>query len=165
MLEGEPTRALAREFGVSEATIRGRKSAQVEGIKSVANQIVATERAIQALPISAQIHAQNLASKLRAISDNLASAAMHGAATAHRLSALANAEVAKVDDADPLASIESLRSVGVLTKLANETGQLGMNLLAANKEHVKEMNQQAKPLPSRVTVDVIDASVPDAEAE
>jgi hypothetical protein len=150
MLEGEPVRALAREFGVSEAAIRGRKSAQVAEIKTVAHQIVATERAIQALPIPAQITAHNLAAKLRAISDNLASAAHYGAATAHRLQALANAEVGKVDDADPLESIDSLKSVGVLTKLANDSASIALNLLAANKDTVQRLNEEE---PDQPTID------------
>ncbi|WP_272970659.1 helix-turn-helix domain-containing protein [Comamonas terrigena] len=146
MLEGEAVRKLAKEFGVSEATIRARKSTQVEEIKSVANQIVATERAVMALPISAQITAHNLASKLRAISDNLASAAQYGAQTAHRLSALANSEVDKVDDAQPLKSIESLKGVAALTKLANDSAHVALNLMAANKETIKELNTGEQPV-------------------
>lgn len=148
-INGESLRKLAKEFGVSESSAREKISAQSAQIKSVANQIVTTEQALAALPISAQITAQNLASKLRAISDNLASAAHHGAATAHRLSALANTEVAKVDDADPLASSEKLRGVAALTTLANESAKIAINLLAANKEEVARVNRgdaDKKPL-------------------
>lgn len=148
MLEGEPTRALAREFGVSEAAIRARKSAQVEDIKSVANQIVATERAVMSLPISARISAHNLASKLRSISDDLASAAQYGAKTAHRLNALANSEVAKIDDATPLESAESLKGVMVLTRLANDSASIALNLLAANKESVQKLNEEPPETPT-----------------
>lgn len=165
MLEGIPVRQLARDYGVSEAAIRGRKSAQVDQIKSVANQIVATERAVMELPISAQIAAHGLAAKLRAISDSLASAALAGAQTAHRLNALANSEVQKVDDAEPLASVENLKGVAALTKLANDSAVIALNLLSANKETVKELNQQEKPIPQRVLVTVEDASVSDAEAQ
>jgi hypothetical protein len=147
MVEGESRRALAREFKVSEAAIRKRKGAQCEEIKSVANQIVATERAIANLPISAQITAANLAAKLRAISDNLASAAQYGAQTAHRLNALANSEVAKIDDADPLKSGESLKGVMVLTRLANDSANIALNLMAANKETVKRMNEDPPEAP------------------
>lgn len=150
MLEGEPIRALAREYGISESSIRERKSAHVETIKTVANQIVATERAVMELPIAAQISAHNLASKLRAISDNLASAAQYGAQTAHRLNALANSEVAKIDDANPLQSSESLKGVLVLTKLANDSASIALNLLAANKESVQKMNEDA---PAQPTID------------
>lgn len=160
MLEGEAVRALAREFNISEAAIRERKTSQCEEIKSVANQIVSAEKALSALPISAQLTAQNLAAKLRAISENLASAAMHGAATAHRLSALANAEVAKVDDAQPLApqSMEAMRGVAALTKLANDSSSIALNLLAANKETVTKLNAPESTLPSIVVRHVAPAS-------
>lgn len=143
MLVGGSTRALAKEFGVGEATLRGRKSAQVAEIKSVANQIVTTERALQALPISAQIHAQNHASRLRALSDNLLNAASLGAATSHRLAAIANAEVQKLDDSNPFEpkSLEALRGVAVLTKLANDSAAPGLNILAASKDAIKAANE------------------------
>lgn len=145
LLEGESARAIAPDFGVSEAAIRQRKTSHVESIKSVANQIVTAERALSALPITSQISAHNLAAKLRAISDNLASAAHHGAATAHRLAALANAEVQKVDDADPLSSLDAMRGVALLTKLSNDSAQTGLNLLAANKDQAKNLDKPNVP--------------------
>lgn len=147
-IEGESLRSLAKAFGVGESTVREKVSAQSAHIKIVANQIVATERAVMALPISAQITAHNLAAKLRAISDDLASAAHYGAKTAHRLNALANSEVQKVDDANPLASVEGLRGVAALTGLANESAKIGLNLLAANKDTVKQLNEVEPEQPS-----------------
>jgi transposase-like protein len=138
LLEGETVRALAKEFGISEAAIRQRGiPSRAQKTKDVANQIVATERALQELPISSQINAQNLAAKLRSISDSIAAAAELGARTAHRLHALANSEVAKVDDAEPMASLDNLKNVGVLTKLGNDSANIALNLLAANKDKVK----------------------------
>jgi hypothetical protein len=83
----------------------------------------------------------DLAEKLRSISTSLASAADLGAKTSHRLQALANSEVGKVDDADPLSvdSLTALKGVGVLTKLANDSASIALNLLAANKETVKQI--------------------------
>lgn len=140
LLAGEKAADLAREFGVSKTAISARVSKRTETIQTVAHQVVAAERALSELPISEQLIAVNLASKLRAISDNLASAAQYGAQTAHRLSALANSEVAKVDDAEPLRSIDSLKGVAALTKLANDSASIALNLLAANKDTVKELN-------------------------
>ena len=140
LLAGEKAADLAREYGVSKTAISARVSKRTETIQTVAHQVVAAERALSELPISEQLLAVNLASKLRAISDNLASAAQYGAQTAHRLSALANSEVSKVDDAEPLKSIESLKGVAALTKLANDSASIALNLLAANKETVKELN-------------------------
>lgn len=149
LVAGEKAADLAREFGVSKAAISSRVSKRAETIHSVANQVVTAERSLAMLPVSEQLIAVNLASKLRAISDNLASAAMHGAATAHRLNALANSEVAKIDDAQPLESAESLKGVMVLTKLANDSASIALNLLAANKESVQKLNE-AQPAPPSV---------------
>ncbi|WP_291928608.1 hypothetical protein [Limnohabitans sp.] len=95
----------------------------------------------------------SLAEKLRAISVSLANAAELGAKTAHRLHALANAEVVKVDDADPLKSMDALKGVSVLTKLANDSSQIAVNLLNANRETVKEANKpQVDEAPAGVLV-------------
>jgi hypothetical protein len=140
--EGESRRKLADEYGLKESSIRQReaKTGKTAEVQQVAKMMVETEAAYKSLPISAQINAQKLADKLRSISDSLASAADLGAKTAHRLQALANSEVAKVDDANPLASVESLRNVGILTKLGNDSASIALNLLSANKETVKELN-------------------------
>lgn len=148
MLDGESRRALAKEFGLAESTIRERLSAQVAEIKDVATRIVATERALTSLPLSAQVVAHNLAARLRSISDHLAGAADHGAAIAHRLSGIAAAQVQLIDDADPLCaeSIETLKGVSALTRLSNDASTIGMNLLAANKDRVRE--GERKPVPA-----------------
>lgn len=145
MLAGESARALAREFGISESTIRERFSTQHKQIKNVAHQIVATDAALKALPISAQVSARNLADRLRSISENLADAAHYGAMTAHRLSGIANAQLDKIDDVDPLQSVDALRGIAALTDLANESSKIAVNLLRANKETVDDLNKSEKP--------------------
>jgi len=143
MAAGETTRSLAREFKISESTIRERLSAQVEKIKSVANQILTTEAALKSLPISAQITAHNLADQLRSISGHLAGAANFGAATAHRLAGIAHGKVSEIDDAAPLSeeSMQSLKGIAVLTRTANEASEIALNLLKANKEAVDDINR------------------------
>ena len=160
-LEGESRRSLAREFGISEAAIREReeKIGRIETVQQVAAKIVDAERSLAALPVAAQVSAQNLADKLRNISASLASAAELGAKTSHRLQALANSQVAKVDDADPMKSIAELRDVGVLTKLANDSASIALNLLAANKDTVTKLNNpagdegKAAPVRERLSLD------------
>jgi hypothetical protein len=148
LLAGETARALGREFSVSEAAIRKKYganqkvSAQSSQVRTVAEKLAQAQTALEALPPAQQGVALDLADKLRNISSSLASAAELGAKTAHRLQSLANSEVAKVDDADPLASLGSLKSVGVLTKLANDSASIALNLLNANKETVKDLNSQ-----------------------
>ncbi len=133
MLEGEPVRALAREYEVSETAIRARKSLVVSEIKDVANQLVAVQQRVRSMPISSQQTVQTLAQKLMSLSDSLLGAALHGAATAHRLNAIANGIVQQVDDAEPLKSMDALKAVAVIGKIANDSAAIGLNLVAANK--------------------------------
>lgn len=149
MASGESVRALSREFKIAESSIRDRLSAQTEKVKVIANQILATEIALKSLPVSAQITAHNLADQLRSISGHLAGAANFGAATAHRLSGIAHAKVQEIDDAAPLnsESMESLKGVAVLTRMANEASDIGINLLKANKEAIDNLNEN-KQAPS-----------------
>lgn len=153
ILGGESQRKLADEYDISEAAIRKRLGARVKNIKEVANQIVDTEQKIAALPIGAQISAQNLAAKLRSISSHIASAADYGAMTAHRLAGIAHAQVEQIDDAAPLQeSMEALRNVDVLTKMANSAGTIALNLLSANKEQAREANTE-RPVEDEVLPD------------
>lgn len=143
LVGGEGVRALAAEYGISPGQISKRFPNSVsKSVHAVAEKLAVAQTALAALPMPQQTLAMSLADKLRNISVNLASAAEHGSATAYRLNALANSEVSKVDDADPLSeeSISALKGVGVLTKLANDSASIALNLLAANKETVKELN-------------------------
>ena len=148
---GEGARALAREYGVDEAAIRRKFVRTTPQVRDAAERLAAGQSAVAALPAALQPVAIDLAAKLRNISASLASAAELGAATAHRLHALANSEVAKVDDAEPLASAESLRAVAGLVKLGNDAAQIGVNLLAANKERIKAADDQAESQQQVVT--------------
>lgn len=143
-MDGESRRSLAREYGVSEAAIREReeKIGRLPTVEKVARMIVETESALKSMPVSAQVSAQNLAARFRSISDSYASAAEYGARTAHRLHALANSEVNKVDDADPLSeeSLSAMKGVSLLTKLGNDALVPASNLLAANKALVERNN-------------------------
>lgn len=138
---GEVLRELAKEFGVSPAAIsRKGFTQQSKRVQEVAQKLAVVQTELAELPMHQQHMAVTLADKLRNISDSLASAADLGAKTAHRLQALANSEVGKVDDADPLASVETLKGVSALTRLANDSASIALNLLAANKETVRELN-------------------------
>ena len=80
-----------------------------------------------------QAQAISLAEKLRNISNSLAHAAENGAATAHRLSAIANLQVQKIDEEEPMNSQEQLQAISALTKIANDAASLGLGLVNANK--------------------------------
>lgn len=162
LINGEAGCALAKEYGISYNAIKKRFGSRVKQIKSVANQILETERNFKALPISSQIKAVNLADLLRSISNHLGHAANYGAMTAHRLHGISNALVDKIDEADPLKdrkSIDTLGGIGVMTKLANESAEIGLNLLRANKEAVEGIHRQDDlPEPKQIVFTVTDAS-------
>lgn len=84
---------------------------------------------------------------MRAISGHLAGAANYGAATAHRLAGIANAKVALIDDAAPLEakSLEELKGIAALTRMANEASHIPLNLLKANKEMIDDLNSRETP--------------------
>lgn len=131
--------SLAREYGVSKANISGRFSERLETIKGVAKQVAEAEMAFSALPVSEQCSVRSLADELKGISKHLAAAAHYGAMTAHRLSSIAQAQVQQMDDTAPLAAnAGTLKSVIAITAGANEAAKIGLNLLAANKDMVKD---------------------------
>ena len=149
---GESAANLSREYGISQAAISVRLSKVSKSVSETAHKLAEAQTALAALPVAQQYAAVNLAEKLRNISGSLASAAELGAKTAHRLHSLANNEVNKVDDADPLSneSMEALKSVSTLTKLANDSSHLAVNLLNANKG-TGAMNGEETPM---ATLDV-----------
>lgn len=154
-LAGEKIRPLAREFKVSEAAIRARVSAQTKQVKSVANQMIAAECALKALPVSAQINALNLADQLRAISSHLCGAASFGAMTAHRLSGIANQRADRIDGSEATtdADMDNLKMIAGLAKVANESAEIGLNLLKANKEAFDSAKDDDPLLPTTINVE------------
>lgn len=159
LMSGESASALAREYGINPSQITRRVSQVTQNVRNVAKSIANAHTELAALPVAQQYQAISLAEQLRAMSSSLASAATLGAKTAHRLHALANAEVAKVDDAEPLKSMETLKGVGVLTKLANESSHLAVNLISANKETatkvIAESGITEKINPSRLSTETL----------
>ncbi len=161
MLAGEATRQIARDYGVTEAAIRKKLGTRTKQIKAVANQIVAVEENFSALDLGSQIAASNLACELRQISAHLAKAAVYGSATAHRLFGIAHQKVQEIDDATPLSGdgINTLQGIAALTKMGNESASVGLNLLNAQKEAVKRINDEAlEPERTSYTVVIKDAS-------
>lgn len=158
VVDGETINALAAEFGVNESSVRRKikpnkaeSPKPVNPLRAIAEkkvqadaEVMRVNREIAELPYAKQMIVSDLATKLTNISQHLGSAAEYGAATAHRLAGIANGRVALIHDAGPLndESRESLRDIAILTKMANEASDIGVNLLRANKEHVDDMNKR-----------------------
>jgi len=147
LLAGEKASALAKEFKVSSATLSERFSEKLGNVKAVANQLVSADMALKALPLSEQIAALSLADELKAISMHLAGAAKFGSATAHRLAGIAHGKVQEIDDAKPLddESLAALKGIAVLTRMANDSSTIGLNLLNANKDRIKRLEDEDTP--------------------
>jgi hypothetical protein len=127
---------LSREYGISQTRISERIT-KVSGIVSeTARKLADAQNALAQLPVAQQYAAVTLADKLRGMSDNLASAAELGAKTAHRLHSLANTQINKVDDTNPTDgdSVDAIKAVAVMVKVANDSSQLAVNLIGANKD-------------------------------
>jgi hypothetical protein len=185
LLEGETAYKLALEFGVNESSIRRRikpsnadkadkaefGAKAVPELRQIAERKAASDheqrsvtKVIEALPYMQQQVVMTLAQRLTNISNSIASAAECGAATSHRLAAIANGQVAHIDDANPFEpdSLVALKNIGVLTELANKAAEIPLGLLKAHKATIDDLNKGGgdKPPPTRITYQAQDASKP-----
>jgi transposase-like protein len=140
-LDGEPVRALAREYGVTESPIRLRVKTHARPLKEIAKQLATAEMAVEALPVITQVKVRSLADELKDISHHLAGAARLGAETSHLLAGIANAHAQLIDPINPFADDgEVMKNVVMTTKAANLASEIPLNLLAANKEQTKNLH-------------------------
>lgn len=131
---GHSAAVLSREFGVSQPVISNRFSKVSKEVRKTAEALASSANMLAELPIAQQYQAMTLAEKFRNISNHLTGAAEYGASTAHRLMAIANAQVEKVDDANPMESQEILQAISALTKISNESAKTGIDLINASKK-------------------------------
>jgi len=158
MAAGESVRALSREFGVPESTIRTRLSAQSKTVANLVNTMVSAEVAIKQLPISAQVSAHNLAAQLRSISMSLTSGAAKGAMLYDHFQTVAIARSKKVS-ADGELDEDAVKQVAGLMRVANIGAEVPMQMVKITKElaeaGIDEKDANA-PI-STITVRVVDA--------
>lgn len=169
LVNGESINSLADEFGVNESTIRRKIKASKtptgkNPLHALAEEKVRADEEskrvsaqIAALPQAQQMIVSDLARKLTNISQHIGSAAEISAASAHRLSIMANQQLEKVDEVSPLETAAQLKMFEVLQKMANGASEIPMNLLKANKDTIEDLNKresdQASPAnPARGTV-------------
>lgn len=149
-LAGETASGLARDYGLDEAAIRRKFRRDTPIVRKAAELLAAGQEAVAALPPALQPVAVSLAERLRNIGSNLASAAEYGAATSHRLAAIANAQVQRIDEADPMQSQEVLQAISALTKISNDSSQLGVNLINASNKTKEQVPQDQQPRVIRI---------------
>lgn len=169
VVDGESIRSLAEEFGINESSMRRKIKPHNAAAKSRTNPLhaIAQEKVrvdaeskriaaqIAELPYAKQQIVSDLARKLTNVSSHLASAAEVSAASAHRLSILANQQLEKVDDTEPMKSAGELQAVAILQKMANSSSEIGLNLLRANKDAMQV--EEDPPAPTAVVFAVQDA--------
>lgn len=147
LLSGDTARALGREFDVSEGAIRKRFGAyqsigaQSTQVRNAAEKLAEANIAIEALTPAQRPIAVELAEVLRNTSISLGRAAELSAKTSHRLTAIVNAQVSKIDETNPTADAELLNGMHALTKLANGAATIPLGLLSANRDAVKALNE------------------------
>jgi hypothetical protein len=144
-VSGETTRALAKAYNVSQATIATLVSGRTETMKVLAASIVRDERILESLPVSDQLTVQSLADRLRGISDGLATAANHNANVAARLAAMADRKALLFEINDKAAvqtelfkPKSNLKMITTLVDTATRASAIGTNLLNANRNKTPE---------------------------
>lgn len=156
LVDGVAINALATEFGVNESSIRRRIKPNKAASASQKNPLhaLAEEKArldaqtkrisaqIAELPYAGQQIVSDLARKLTNISEHLGSAAELSAASAHRLSRMANQQMEKVDDVNPMGTASFLQAHAVLQKMANCAMEGPLKLLGANKDMIEDLNRR-----------------------
>jgi hypothetical protein len=161
LLAGESAEKLGPEFGVSGAAIRKRfgsdqtRAAQSSEVRAATNQLVQARIAIAKLPPAHRSVVFSLAD----LAETVLTVSGNNARTGIRAAALANSEMAKVDDADPMGekSLNVLKGVASLVKLSNDACATGINLLNANKDRLREGTPD-EPDPSALPADAVEAA-------
>lgn len=136
-LAGESIRSLAKEVGISEASLRAKISAQSSQIKTAAKHIVAAEQSLTKMTISAQITARTIASKMLRSLDMVATGNELMGGSYMRLAMAHNAQAQKIDEVNPMTgkgSAEALVAMSALGKLANQAAEIPMRMLVAMKD-------------------------------
>ena len=134
-LAGESIRSLAKEVGISEASLRAKISAQSSQIKPAANHIVQADQSLTKLSISAQITARSLANKTMRMLDIMSSGNELMAGSYLKLAMAHNAQAQKFDDADPMSekSAPAMVAMAAIGKLAAQAAEVPLRFAAAMK--------------------------------
>ena len=142
-MTGETLRAIAKSFDITEGAIRAKFGgsitqflSQSTQIREVAQQVAQVQDVVDQLSPFQRDVVFDLAASLRNVSRSLTKAAELGADTSMRLQEMASTQIRKVNQDDPTQSIEELKSVGIMTRLANDSASIALNLLAANKDRM-----------------------------
>lgn len=123
---------LSRKYGISEGAIRKRLgSVRTMKVERAAKSIVAMRAELETLPPGLQIRAYCVADALTEISKSMTYAALAGAKTSEKLTAIANNHAMLLDEYEP--DPDKLRMIHGLTETANKAAYQPVELLKAVK--------------------------------
>jgi len=101
LLEGERGFALAKEYGVSEGTIRYRFPKKREELDNAVDAVIQARTAVAKLPKSLQLRVASLADVKMQIIDMQSRSALLAAQTAYKMTQIANTQADKIDEHAP----------------------------------------------------------------
>lgn len=131
-MSGASNMDLARKYGISEGAIRRRLgSVRTLKVERAAKSIVTMRTELATLPPDLQIRAYCVADALTEISKSMTYAALAGAKTSEKLTAIANAHAMVLDEHEP--DPDKLRMIHGLTETANKAAYQPVELLKAVK--------------------------------
>ena len=139
LLDGESANSIAKRYNVSRQAILKKAKPAVVDIQTVANQLATAKINLKKLPEVAQVTACNLADDLVSMSMLVGGGAKNGAMTFYRLSGIANKKAQRLDDNEP--NEEELLTIARLTKVGNDAAAPALNLMAANKDKMKQAEE------------------------
>lgn len=160
-LAGESINKLSAEFEVSRAAMSERISGRANKIKTVAAQMVASERALRDLPVSDRVHVVTVRDRLSVLEDIYLQVADTAARNSMHMHNLAAEQKQFMDDADPLghpASKLAVKAFMSLTVAGNLAMVVPSTLLKASQDRMAA--EAAANAPQRRVI-VIDG--PDAD--
>jgi transposase-like protein len=130
---GESCRAVARDIGVNEATLRRNFSTQTKQIQTVAKKLACVEAEVEVLPISTQLTIRSLAANMRTTAANLAAITALNTRTAHRLAKLADKSMNRLEDpeADPDGKAAEILNLATYGSLSHNLSRVGVSLVTA----------------------------------
>jgi Helix-turn-helix domain of resolvase len=156
-LAGEGVSDLAKEFGVPQTTVSRNISVKARAIKAAANGLFSADKFLKTLPITVRGHSMSLVDEMKSMSMHLASAGKINAASAHRLSVLANEKVDALESGK--LDREGLQEAAALLQVSNDAAKIGLNILSSQKDAATESFQPEKDIaPTAIPEDAADAS-------
>ena len=132
LLEGERGFALAKEYGVSEGTIRYRFPKKREELDNAVDAVIQARTAVAKLPKSLQLRVANLADVKMQIIDMQSRSALLAAQTAYKMTQVANTQADKIDEHAP--DLETARIVHGFLETAKVASYQPIELMKVAKD-------------------------------